>query len=62
MLEELDLAEALFGFFEGFVGPAHIAAFTGENLITRFGFDDHGGSPFAEFPRFEDGRRGRGSQ
>jgi hypothetical protein len=45
MLEEFDLAEALFGFFEGFVGSAEISALAGENLVAVFGFANHVGPP-----------------
>jgi len=62
VLEEFNLAETLFGFGEGFVGAAEIAAFAGEDLVAGFGFDNHGGSPFEEFPYPQDRERKKKSQ
>jgi hypothetical protein len=47
VLEELDLAETLPGFFQGFVRTAQISSFGGEDLVTVLGFLDHGKPPCA---------------
>ena len=41
VLEELNLAQALFGSFESLVGPAEVPALTGDDLIPTFCFLDH---------------------
>jgi hypothetical protein len=45
VLEEFDLAEALLGFFFGFVWAAHVFSLAGEDLVAAFHFLDHGWPP-----------------
>jgi hypothetical protein len=41
MLEKFDLAQPLFGFFEGGVGPTQITARRGHDLITTWHSPNH---------------------
>ena len=47
VLEEFDLAQALFGFGFGLVGAAKVLALFGQDLVTAFDFLDHVSSPGA---------------
>ena len=45
VFEEFDLAEALLGFLERFVGTTEILALARKNLVTTLHLLDHGRSP-----------------